>query len=118
MTVDEIMERLKPQLFIQGESMDVWLKTEIEDSVDMVINYLESNMDETFEELPKQLYWIIKKMVQVAFNRQRSEGVTSHTEGGETLSWGNNGMDSLEPFIEPLNDFIDGSSKRNSWDFW
>lgn len=124
MTIDEIVERLQPVLLLEGDSMKPWIKSEVQDSVDLVINYVnKASLDNDpgfipYKELPRELYWIIKKMVQVAFNRQRSEGVRSHTEGGETLSWGDNGYDPLEPFIDALNEFIDGSSKRNSWDFW
>lgn len=118
MTLDEIIIRLKPSLLVEGDSMDSWIESEVIDTLEMILNYINKNTSLDLVELPQELYWILKKMVQVAFTRQRSEGLKNHSEGGEVLSWGDNGYDPLEPYIEALNDYIDGSSKRHSWDFF
>lgn len=120
MTLKEIFERLKPTLLYEGESMDSWVNSTIQDMVELVLNYLNANVldDTVYTDLPLSLYWIVKNLVMFQFNRQRSEGLTSHTEGGETMRWADNGADPLEPYIEELNNFIDGISRKSSFDFY
>lgn len=121
-THDEVVERLKDVLLVQSNDseMDPWVVETVKDLMERIIFYININSLEgvEYDGLPLQLYWIVKQATLNVYNRQLAEGAISHTENGEMMMWSDPGYDPLDPYYQSLNDFIDGYSRRNTFEFF
>jgi len=118
----EVIYRIQKTLMVQQEdsSYDPWVEDTVTELIDRVISYININRItiEPYLGLPKDLYWIVKQATLNSYNRQLAEGLMSHTENGETMRWNDPGYDPLEPYYQALNDYIDGYSRRNTFEFF
>ena len=60
------------------------------------------------EAVPDDLSYIVTEVTVARFNRIGSEGVSSHSVEGETMTWSQNDFD---PYMDDINSWLDSKSK-------
>jgi len=80
----------------------------IEDCVDVATSRLLVRIGA--EVVPEQLGYIVREVAVRRYNRIGSEGVTSHTVEGESMSWNE---DDFEPFEADINAYLTANHAGN-----
>jgi hypothetical protein len=80
----------------------------IEDCVDVATSRLLVRIGA--EAVPEQLGYIVREVAVRRYNRIGSEGVSSHTVEGESMSWNE---DDFEPFEADINAYLAANHAGN-----
>lgn len=95
------LDSLKSLIGIEDDSMDERL-TWILDASEQRLKNLLGGLD-----VPDELEYIVLEVSVIRFNRVGSEGVSSHTVEGESMSWTDsdfsNYADEIEAYLEELD---------------
>lgn len=95
------LDSLKSLIGIEDDSMDERL-TWILDASEQRLKNLLGGLD-----VPDELEYIVLEVSVIRFNRIGSEGVSSHTVEGESMSWTDsdfsNYADEIEAYLEELD---------------
>lgn len=124
MTTDEVVKRIKPSLLLPNDFtlQDNWIESQVEDLSLLLQTRLkrlsEGSIKLTEGEIPKELFYIVKNVVIFAFNRIKSEGLSTHSEGGEVMSWRKSNSDPLDEYATQLLDFVHGTDYANGFSFY
>lgn len=94
-----MLEKLKLYLGITDSGRD--------DLLNLIISGTQSRLKVLLggtDEVPDALEYIIIDVAAVRYNRIGSEGLSSHTVEGETMSWSEN---DFEPFMDDINAYLE-----------
>lgn len=100
-----MLEKLKLYLGITDSGRD--------DLLNLIISGTQSRLKVLLggtDEVPDALEYIIIDVAAVRYNRIGSEGLSSHTVEGETMSWSEN---DFEPFMDDINAYLESQQNES-----
>jgi len=110
-----ILDQVKRLKGIDDELQDKLLEEIINLVTSGVMGYINSKRSERLEELPDDLDYIVVEVATKRFNRLNSEGLTSKSEEGSSLSFEE---DYLSEYYGVLNEYTDIPSGRSTIKMW
>lgn len=124
LTTEEVVKRIKPSLLLPKDFtlQDDWIEAQVSDLSLILQTRLkrlsEGKLKLEDGEIPKDLFYVIKNIVIFGFNRIRSEGMDTHTEGGEVMRWKKSNSDPFSEYEAELLDFVQGTDRANGFSFY
>lgn len=93
-----MLEKVKALIGVSDSSLDERLAG--------IIDLIEARLRNLLgaEDVPEELSYIIVEASVARFNRIGSEGLSSHSVEGESMSWSE---DDLAPYAQDIQDYID-----------
>jgi len=93
-----ILDKVKIYLDFNDNLQDDLLNEIIDDYSQRVKNYIGEN------EIPKELEWVIKELTIIRYNRIGSEGLTSESQEGKSLSFKDG--DPFDSYTDELDGYL------------
>lgn len=124
MTNIEVVARIKPSLLLPEDfkHQDSWIEQQVDDLALQLKGKIRRMSKGSIlvpdDTIPSDLFIVIKQVVVFAFNKQRSEGMDTHTEGGEVMRWKSPLHDPLEPYTKMILDFVEETDYANGFSFY
>lgn len=103
MDTDTILKEIKLFKGIEDSNQDELLRLIIKDSVQRIIAEANLYSEDTIEELPDTVTFVVRDVAIKRYNKIDSEGAISDSEEGRSFNWENSYLDEYRDLLSRLS---------------